>query len=72
MVPIARLTETLKRCLWRQGLVHPENLAHMRVADGRFTLVIPHVLCEYEPVRPGSPAVERGLTTPAMPPEEDE
>jgi hypothetical protein len=51
MVHITRLTEALKRCLWKQGFVHPENLTHTREANGdhRFTVVIPRDVCEYEP-----------------------
>ena len=51
MVRITQLTEALRRCLWRQGFVHPEQLAHTREANGdhRFSVVIPRDACEYEP-----------------------
>jgi hypothetical protein len=51
MVHITRLTEALRRCLWKQGFVHPESLTHTREANGdhRFSVVIPQGLCEYEP-----------------------
>jgi hypothetical protein len=56
MVHITRLREALQRCLWRQGFVNPEHLAHTREANGdhRFSVVIPQSVCEYEP--PGAPA----------------
>ena len=51
MVNITRLTEALKRCLWKQGFVRPEALTHTREPNGdhRFTVVIPPSVCEYEP-----------------------
>ena len=51
MVHITRLTDALKRCLWRQGFVQPEALTHTREPNGdhRFTVVIPRDVCEYEP-----------------------
>jgi hypothetical protein len=51
MVNITRLTEALRRCLWKQGFVQPEQLAHSREANGdhRFTVVIPRDACEHEP-----------------------
>ncbi len=54
MVHITRLTDALKRCLWRQGFVHPEALTHTREPNGdhRFTVVIPRDACEYEPPAP--------------------
>ena len=66
MVHITRLTEALRRCLWKQGFVHPEQLTHTREANGdhRFTVVIPRDVFEYEPPRPTAPATARGLSTP--------
>lgn len=54
MVNITRLTEALKRCLWKQGFVQPEALTHTREPNGdhRFTVVIPQSVCEYEPPAP--------------------
>jgi len=51
MVNITRLTEALRRCLWKQGFVQPEQLTHTREANGdhRFSVVIPRDVCEYEP-----------------------
>jgi hypothetical protein len=51
MANITRLTEALKRCLWKQGFVQPERVTHTREANGdhRFSVVIPRDVCEYEP-----------------------
>ena len=51
MVHITRLTDALRRTLWKQGFVHPERLIHTRDERGDhvFTLVVPQGLCEYEP-----------------------
>jgi hypothetical protein len=61
MVHITRLTDALKRCLWRQGFVQPEALTYTREPNGdhRFSVVIPRDVCEYEPphVRPSASAL---------------
>jgi hypothetical protein len=74
MVHATRLTEALKRCLWRQGFVHPERLTHTREANGdhRFSVVIPRDLREYEPPRATRPNSALGPSTGTMTTNEDE
>ena len=64
-VHISRLTEALKRCLWRQGFVHPERLTHAREPNGdhRFSVVIPRDLCEYEPPTAAASGASLGHST---------
>jgi hypothetical protein len=68
MVHITRLTEALKRCLWKQGFAHPEALTYAREPNGdhRFTVVIPHSLCEYEAPPTGEARQRTGQTTGEM------
>jgi hypothetical protein len=68
MANITRLTEALKRCLWKQGFVQPEARTHTREPNGdhRFTVVIPQSVCKYEPPTARPTAASLGHSTGTM------